>query len=144
MNFLIDTCVISEFVRRKPSPSVMEWFGAVPEVRIYLSVITLGEITKGILRLPDPAKAQRLQAWLDNDLRSRFQGRLLGVDADVAMEWGAVCAEAERAGTPRPVIDALLAATARVHGLTLVTRNTADFLNIRVDVFNPWEDKGTE
>ncbi len=142
MNFLIDTCVISEFVRRKPSPSVMEWFGAVPEVRIYLSVITLGEITKGILRLPDPAKAQRLQAWLDNDLRSRFHGRLLGVDADVAMEWGAVCAEAERAGTPRPVIDALLAATARVHGLTLVTRNTADFLNIRVDVFNPWEDKG--
>jgi len=120
----------------------MEWFGAVPEVRIYLSVITLGEITKGILRLPDPAKAQRLQAWLDNDLRSRFHGRLLGVDADVAMEWGAVCAEAERAGTPRPVIDALLAATARVHGLTLVTRNTADFLNIRVDVFNPWEDKG--
>jgi len=131
VNFLIDTCVVSEFVRLKPSPRVLAWFGDVPEARIYLSVITLGEIRKGILRLSDVTKARRLQAWLDNDLRSRFHGRLLSVDAEVAMEWGAVCAEAERAGTPRPVIDAMLAATARVHGLTLVTRNTADFEHVR-------------
>ena len=140
MNFLIDTCVVSEFVRLKPSPRVLAWFGDVPEARIYLSDITLGEIRKGILRLSDVTKARRLQAWLDNDLRSRFHGRLLSVDAEVAMEWGAVCAEAERAGTPRPVIDAMLAATARVHGLTLVTRNTADFEHVRVDLFNPWTD----
>ncbi|HPO38938.1 MAG TPA: VapC toxin family PIN domain ribonuclease, partial [Kiritimatiellia bacterium] len=81
MNFLIDTCVVSEFVRLKPSPRVLAWFGDVPEARIYLSVITLGEIRKGILRLSDVTKARRLQAWLDNDLRSRFHGRLLSVDA---------------------------------------------------------------
>jgi predicted nucleic acid-binding protein len=140
VNYLIDTCVVSEFAKPKPSTRVLTWFGDVPESRVYLSVITLGEIRKGILSLSDAAKARRLQAWLDNDLRSRFHGRLLGVDVDVAMEWGAICAEAERAGAPRPVIDALLAATARVNGLTLVTRNTADFAHIRVDVFNPWTD----
>jgi len=140
MNVLIDTCVVSEFVRPKPSPRVLAWFGNIPESRVYISVITLGEIRKGILRLPDAAKASRLQTWLDHDLVARFHGRILGIDADVAMEWGAICAEAERRGAPRPVIDALLAATARIHGLTLVTRNTADFAHVRIDLFNPWMD----
>jgi predicted nucleic acid-binding protein len=139
VNVLIDTCVISELIRPKPSPRVMTWLDGIPEERIHLSVITLGELRKGILRLDDAKKARRLQAWLDNDVRRRFQGRLLDVDADVALAWGRICAEAERGGYPRPVMGGLLAATALVHGLTLVTRNTSDFSHTRVEVFNPWE-----
>jgi predicted nucleic acid-binding protein len=104
-----------------------------------LSVLTLGEIRKGILRLDDAAKARRLQTWLDTEVRGRFQNRLLPIDAEVSLEWGKLCATAERAGHPRPTLDALLAATAITHHLTLVTRNTADVAFTGADVFNPWE-----
>lgn len=139
MNVLVDTCVIFELIRPKPSSRVLAWLDGIPEERVFLSVITLGELRKGILRLGGVKKARRLQTWLDIDVRERFGGRLLGVDADVALEWGRICAEAERRGNPRPVIDALLAATARVHGLTLVTRNVSDFAHIQLDVVNPWD-----
>lgn len=140
MNYLFDTCVISEVVRPKPAARVLRWLEAVPNDRIYLSVLTLGELRKGILRLDDAAKARRLQTWLDTEVRGRFQSRLLPVDAEVSLEWGKLCATSERAGHPRPAIDALLAATAITHHLTLVTRNTADVAFTGADVFNPWED----
>ena len=140
MNYLFDTCVISEVIRPKPAAKVLRWLEQIPNDRIYLSVITLGELRKGILRLEDSRKAQRLQTWLDTEVRARFQERLLPIDANVALEWGKVCAEAERSGHPRPSIDALLAATAITHHLTLVTRNTADVAFTHAEVFNPWVD----
>lgn len=140
MNYLFDTCVISEVVRPKPSARVLRWLEQIPDDRIYLSVLTLGELRKGILRLDDSRKAHRLQTWLDTDVRARFQNRILPIDAEVALEWGKLVAEAESAGHPRPAIDALLAATAITHHLTLVTRNTADVPFTRAEVFNPWVD----
>ncbi len=139
MNYLFDTCVISEVIRPRPSATVLKWLEQIPDDRIYLSVLTLGELRKGILKLNDIRKVRRLQTWLDTDVRNRFRERLLPIDDEVTLEWGRLCAEAERGGQPRPVIDAFLAATAIVHHLTLVTRNTFDFAFTRADVFNPWE-----
>lgn len=139
MNYLFDTCVISEVIRPKPSEGVLTWLEQISNDRIYLSVLTLGELRKGILRLGDARKARRLQTWLDTDVRQRFDGHILPIDDEVALEWGRLCAEAEQRGHPRPVVDAFLAATAIVHHLTLVTRNTSDFAFTRANVFNPWE-----
>lgn len=139
MNYLFDTCVISEVLRPRPAAKVLRWLEQIPNERIYLSVLTLGELRKGILRLGDTPNARRLQTWLDTDVRARFRGHLLPVDEEVALEWGRLCADAEAAGHPRPTIDALLAATAVVHHLTFVTRNTADVAFTRADVFNPWQ-----
>ena len=140
MNYLFDTCVISEVIRPKPAAKVLRWLEQIPNDRIYLSVLTLGELRKGILRLDDSRKAHRLQTWLDTDVRARFQNRILPIDVEVALEWGKLCAESELADHPRPAIDALLAATAITHHLTLVTRNTADVAFTRAEVFNPWDE----
>jgi len=139
MNYLFGTCIISEVIRPRPSPAVLAWLERIPNERIYLSVLTLGELQKGILKVTDVRKARRLQTWFDNEIRERFKDHLLAVDADVAQEWGRLCAEAERGGHPRPIMDAFLAATAIVHHLTLVTRNTNDFAFTRVSLFNPWK-----
>ena len=140
MNYLFDTCVISEVIRPKPAAKVLRWLEQIPNDRIYLSVLTLGELRKGILRLNDSRKAHRLQTWLDTDVRARFQNRILPIDAEVALEWGKLCAESESAGHTRPAIDALLAATAISHHLTLVTRNTVDVAFTHAEVFNPWDE----
>ena len=108
------------------------------EEAIFLSVLTLGEIQKGIEKLIPGKRRNELQAWLDRDLRRRFAGRLLDIDAEVALVWGRVQASMERAGTPLPTIDGLLSATAITHNLTIVTRNTGDFLPGGANVFNPW------
>ncbi len=143
MNVLLDTCVISELIRPRPAAPVISWLDSIYEEHLYLSVVTLGELCKGIMRLDQNTRqAGRLQEWLDHDLAQRFQGRILPVDSSIALEWGRLCAAAEQSGRPRPVIDCLLAATARVHGLTLATRNTTDFADTGVAVFNPWQDGG--
>lgn len=139
MNYLFDTCVISEVIWPKPVAKEFRWLEQTPNDRIYLSVLTLGELRKGILRLEDPRKAHRLQAWLDNDVRTRFGSHILPVDEEVALEWGKLCVETEAGGHPLLTVDALLAVTAIVHHLTLVTRNTTDVAFTRADVFNPWE-----
>ena len=140
MNYLFDTCVISEVIRPKPALPVLRWLESVPNDRIYLSVLTLGELKKGILRLGSADKARRLQTWLDTDVLNRFRSRLLPIDTEVALEWGKLCAASEQSGHPRPTVDALLAATAITHHLTLVTRNVADVAFTGADVFNPWEE----
>lgn len=139
MSFLIDTCVISEVVRPRPNRSVINWLQSTPEEHIYLSVITLGELQKGVLRLTDATKANRLQQWLQYDIRQRFSRRLLLITTEIALQWGQLLAESELAGKPRPAIDALIAATARHHQLTLVTRNINDFLHLKIPLFSPWE-----
>lgn len=137
--FLLDANCISELVRPQPEPRVMEWFDAADETLLYLSVLTLGEIRKGLAALPQSMRRTRLETWLEIELQTRFSGRILVVDEAVADRWGLLSSEAKRRGTPLGIIDGLLAATAVHHNLTVVSRNASDFTNTRVPVLNPWE-----
>ena len=139
MKYLLDTCVVSELVRPRPDPAVVVWIRSQQEEHLFLSVLTLGELRKGIQRMPDSHKRVRLENWLDSDLKLRFAGRWLSVDKEVAERWGLVTAEAERRGAGTPVLDGLIAATALAHGMTVVTRNTADIRATGVLFLNPWE-----
>ncbi len=139
MNFLLDTCLVSELTRPKPHPRVAEWIRSEPESKLYLSVLTIGELRKGIERLPDSHKRNQIEAWLNNELRRRFSGRILPVDDAVAERWGLESAKAEQSGNPLPVIDGLLAATGLVHALTIVTHNIKDMEQTSVMLLNPWE-----
>jgi predicted nucleic acid-binding protein len=138
MSYLLDTCVISEATKKQPSAKVLTWLDAQEELTLFLSVITLGELQKGISKLPTSRKRRRLQQWVEQDLTRRFTGRILAVDLEVAVRWGTITAMAERQGRPIPVLDGLLAATALVVGLTLVTRNTSHMQATGVSLFDPW------
>ncbi len=136
--FLLDTSVISELIRPKPEPRVAAWIHATDENLLFLSVLTLGEIRKGIAGLRESSRRIALEAWLDSDLALRFAGRILSIDEGVADRWGRLAAQAASATRLLPVIDGLLAATALHHNLTLVTRNTKDVEITGVPLFNPW------
>jgi predicted nucleic acid-binding protein len=137
--FLLDTNCISELVRVKPEPRVMEWMEATDEAMLYLSVLTLGEIRKGLAGIAQGKRRTHLETWLEVELQARFSGRILAIDAQVADRWGLLAAHARRRGNPLPIIDGLLAATALRYNLTVVTRNTADFATVQVQVLNPWK-----
>ena len=135
MSYLIDTNVLSELRRKTPDAGVLDWFARRPPVTLNLSVLTLGEIRKGIQALADLARRQALTDWLETDLPLFFIGRILNVDAAVADRWGRLLAAA---GRPLPAVDSLLAATALAHDLVLVTRNTKVYAGTPVQLFNPW------
>ena len=137
--FLLDTNIISELVKPKPEANVTEWVENTDESLLYLSVLTLGEIRRGIAALPQSRRRAILEAWLDKDLRARFEGRILVIDQEVADRWGLLTAAARNSGRVLPVIDGLLAATALEHNLTLVTRDTGQIPSMGVAVFNPWK-----
>ena len=137
--FLLDTNCVSELVRIKPHPRVIGWIESAEEGLLYLSVLTLGEIRKGLADLPQSRRRTHLEAWLEVELRARFAGRLLPIADEVANRWGLVASRAKRKGKPLAVIDGLLAATALHYNLTLVTRNVGDFAEAQVIVLNPWE-----
>ena len=141
MKYLLDTCVISELVKKEPHPSVIRWMDAGDESKMYLSVLTLGELIKGITKLPDGARREKLQSWVSNDLAQRFGPRLLEIDAEVSMAWGTLLGEAERRGEKLPVVDSLIAVSANVHDLIVATRNVKDMERCQVKVFNPWESQ---
>lgn len=136
MSYLIDTNVLSELRRKSPNPAVVKWFEQRPPSTLYLSVLTLGEIRKGIESISDTSRKQALTDWLQTELPAFFTGRILDVDATTADHWGRLVA---KAGRPLPAIDSLLAATASRHRMTLVTRNVKDVAGMAVDVFNPWD-----
>ena len=136
--FLLDTNVISELVKVKPEPKVTRWIENTDETLLYLSVLTLGEIRKGISFLPLSRRRVALEAWLDHDLSLRFSDRILPVDKQVADRWGRIAGSAAVKKSPLPVIDGLFAATAQHHNLTLVTRNTRDIAATGVPAFDPW------
>jgi len=137
---LLDTNVISELVRPNPEASVAAWVEATDEQLLFLSVLTLGEIRKGIVPLPKSSRRVALETWLDSDLILRFANRVLAIDQEIADRWGHLSGLAMTNGTPLPVIDGLLAATALHHNLTLVTRNTKDVKVTGVSLFDPWTD----
>jgi predicted nucleic acid-binding protein len=137
--FLLDTNVISELVKPRPEPGVTAWIEATDERLLHLSVLTLGEIRRGVAALPQTRRRATLEAWLETDLSSRFHGRILAIDSTVADRWGLLTAQAQKKGIVLPVIDGLLAATALQHNLTFVTRDTGSVAAAGVAVFNPWE-----
>jgi hypothetical protein len=135
MSYLLDTNVLSELVRPKPNDTVLAWFADVPDESLYISVLTLGEIRKGVEGVPDAKRKEKLRVWLEHTLPEWFGSRVLSVDADVAEKWGRLQANAQR---PVPAIDSLLAATALHHELRMVTRNAKDFNYAGLEVINPW------
>jgi predicted nucleic acid-binding protein len=137
--FLLDTNCISEAVRPKPDPRVMQWMEAANESLLYLSVLTLGEIRKGLAGLPQGQRRTRLESWLVLELGARFSGRILPIDAAVSDRWGLLAADAKIKGKALSAIDGLLAATALHHSLTIVSRSVRDFANTPVPILNPWE-----
>jgi toxin FitB len=139
VNYLIDTNVISELVSARPSERVLEWLESVSPQRIYLSVITIGEIQKGIDKLEDSVRRERLAAWLHQDLLQRFANQMVSIDAETMLVWGSLNARLERLGRPISAIDGLLAACALQGQFTLVTRNSAHFADTGVPLLNPWQ-----
>jgi len=140
VKYLLDTCLISELVKKEPNPNVMLWINKQDENTLYLSVLTIGELQKGISKLPDSHRKAELQAWVNNDLVARFHGRLLSIDAEVAGAWGTLLGTAEKKGKRLPVMDGLIAATAGVHNLIVVTQNARDMERCQAKVINPWKD----
>jgi len=138
VKYLLDTCVISELVKPAPNRKVVDWLNEVSSKALFLSVITIGEIEKGLTKLPDSKKKERLTVWL-NTLLNEYQERILPVDLMVAENWGVLQGNAEMAGTPMSSIDSLLAATTYTHNLTLVTRNESDFVPGITPIINPWK-----
>ena len=137
--FLLDTNTVSELVGIKPHQRVLDWIEAADESRLFLSVMTLGEIRQGVAALPRSKKRTGLESWLEIDLQLRFAGRILAIDGGVADRWGWIMAQARVKGKTLPVVDGLLAATALHHNLTAVTRNVSDFAVAGLIVINPWE-----
>jgi predicted nucleic acid-binding protein len=137
--YLLDTNVISEMVKLRPEAKVVSWVQTTSEELLYLSVLTIGEIRKGIDSLPRSNKRGLLESWLANDLVLRFAGRILQVNLDIAERWGLISARAKMAGAPLAVIDGLMAATALHHNLTFVTRNTKDVRVAGISMLNPWQ-----
>ena len=135
MSYLLDTNVLSELRRKTPDAAVLEWFARRPASTLYLSVLTFGELRKGIEGVLDAKRRMALTDWLETDLPAFFTGRILPVDAQVADRWGRLLSAA---GRPMPAIDSLLAASAAQHGLSMVTRNSRDFADLGLDVINPW------
>ena len=138
MSYLLDTCVLSEFTRRKPEEKVIRWLDQIPEENLFLSAITIGEIQHGVQRLPNSPRKSDLQVWMRNGLIERFDKRILSLDTATMLLWGSLIARMEKSGHPMPAMDSLIAATALQNHLTIVTRNAADFQHCGVQVINPW------
>jgi predicted nucleic acid-binding protein len=139
VKYLLDTNVISELIAKQPNQQVVRWIDALDTNSVYLSVITIGELRKGIEKLADSPRKDTLSAWLTDDLLVRFEGRVLPVDVDVMLIWGELTGRLERVGRRLPAIDSLIAALAIHHSCSLVTRNEDDFKDTGVTVLNPWK-----
>ena len=139
MNYVLDTNVISELISKQPNKKVVQWLDHLDPNRIYLSVITIGEIRKGIEKLPPSKRRERIEEWLEADLLLRFQGRILEITTDVMLIWGELTGRLENEGRPITAIDSLIAAIALQGGYCLVTRNEHDFQHTGVTIINPWK-----
>jgi len=136
MSYLLDTNVVSETIRRRQNKTVIGWLEQVPAEALFVSVLTLGEIRKGVEKLTDVERREKLRTWLEHELPAWFHGRVLPVDLAVADHWGRLLA---KVGRPVPSVDSLLAATALHYELRLVTRNTGDLDYPGLEVINPWQ-----
>jgi len=139
MRYLLDTCVVSELVARDPNQQVIDWIDGVDPEAIYLSVITIGEIRKGIEKLADSKRKSMLQQWLEDELLVRFSGRILPIDSGVMLTWGQMIGRLELSGKKIAAMDSLIAAIVSHRNLILVTRNEGDFQHSGVQIVNPWK-----
>ena len=139
MNFLLDTNLVSEWIKPQPHPGVVTWLANADEDRVFLSVVTLAELRYGVERMAIGRRRTRLEQWVQNELPQRFDGRILGIDSQIADVWGRVVAHSKAAGRPMSTMDGFIAATAVVHQLMLVTRNVGDFESTKISVVNPWD-----
>ncbi|MBI1860355.1 MAG: type II toxin-antitoxin system VapC family toxin [Deltaproteobacteria bacterium] len=139
MKFLVDTCVLSELVKKVPDRNVVTWVNDQDENDLAISVLTLGELEKGISKLDTSKRKQILERWLNEELVPRFENRILEIDEQAGLLWGQICGAAEREGGALPAIDSLLAASAMAHRLTFVTRDSAAIARCGVRCLNPWE-----
>lgn len=139
MKYLIDTCVLSELIKPQKNEKVTEWILDKKETHLFISVLTIGELNKGITKLPDSKRKDAINSWVNNDLKKRFAGRILEITEEIAALWGEIQGKAEKRGKKMAVIDSLIAATAIINNLTVVTRNVKDFKNSGCKIINPWE-----
>jgi len=137
--FLLDTNIPSEIIRSHPHPQVNVWVLAQDDATLHLSVVTIGELRKGLTILPESKRRTQLQQWLENDLIPLFTSRILPVTQAIADRWGVLSGQRQLAGRPLSMADGLIAATTLEHGLTLVTRNVKDYEDLGATVFNPWD-----
>jgi predicted nucleic acid-binding protein len=144
LSYLLDTNVLSEVRRPEPDSHVLDWLDQVDEDRVYLSVISIAEIARGVALLDAGRRRDELAAWLTHDLPLRFEARLLPVDSQAALSWGRLMGEAKRAGRGLSVMDGWIAAMADVHDLVLVTRNIRDFEGLGLHLLDPWTGKPTD
>ncbi|MGH6934211.1 MAG: type II toxin-antitoxin system VapC family toxin [Dongiaceae bacterium] len=138
MSYLLDTNVVSEFVKARPSPQLALWLDATSEDELYLSVVTVAELRFGIESMPRGQRRDALMIWLYDQLIQRFERRILAVDQAVAEAWGVVMGRARKAGRPMAAMDGIFAASSEVHGLTLVTRDARDFQGAGISLLSPW------
>ncbi len=138
--YLLDTNVISEFANSQPALSVVEWLREHATDDLFLSAISIGELQQGISRLPDSGRKNDLDVWLNQSLLVAYADKILPVDVAVMVEWGVLTARLIGQGKKMPVMDGLMAATAQHYKLTLVTRNTSDFVNTGLALLNPWDE----
>lgn len=139
MKYLLDTCFISELIKPEIDCNVVEWMQNKEEASFFISVLTIGEIHKGISKLPDSIKKRSLQEWVNVDLKKRFAGRVIEITEGIATSWGEIQGRAEKEGKKMPVLDSLIAATAIKNNLTVVTRNVKDIEHSGCQSINPWE-----
>jgi predicted nucleic acid-binding protein len=140
VNFLLDTNLVSEWTKRHPNPGVVSWLADADEDRVFISVVTIAELRRGVERLAIGRRRKRLNEWIEGELLFRFDGRILPIDAATADAWGRIVAHREGLGRPIGAMDAFIAATAQVHKLTLATRNQTDFEASVAAVVNPWSE----
>lgn len=141
MRYILDTNVISELIAKQPRSDVLAWLDSLDSGSLYLTVITLGEIRKGVERLSPSARRDSIKDWLETDLPLRFQGKILEITTDVALVWGDLVGRLENEGRRMAAIDSLIAAIALQGHYTLITRNDRDFQHAGVMVINPWKDE---
>jgi len=139
MSYLLDTNVVSETERERPDSNVLEWLEKTDPGITFLSALTIGEVKKGVSKLPTGKKKAHIQNWLEN-VRQKFDGRILPITEQTFLVWGKMMAEFEQKGVVRPALDSFLEATALEHDLILVTRNMRNFRGSSVTILNPWED----
>jgi predicted nucleic acid-binding protein len=138
MKYLLDTCVICEIIKPKPDENVISWVQDKNENSLYLSVLTFGEIEKGIEKAMDSARKRKLQLWVEQDLKQRFENRIIPIDLEISGRWGTLQGKAELVGKSMPVVDGLIAVSGLVHNCIVVTRNIADMEQSSAELLNPW------
>lgn len=139
MNYLLDTCVLSELVKSQPEPAVLKWIGERQDKELFVSAMTIAELQRGVAKLPESRRRTELSVWLEQ-LETSFEERVLPFTLSTAHHWASMCAQAEAAGQSIAAFDSIIAASALEYGLALVTRNVRDFVQTQAVLINPWPD----